>query len=351
MYNFLYACISDTLPLYIYLAAVSLFAVILTVRDKNAAIKQKRRIKERTLLIVSVLGGSVAMLITMLITHHKTKHLKFMVGIPVIIVLQVIIFIFALDTSLSVNHYTINTPKIDAPVKLALVADLHSCDYGKGQKKLINAVLNERPDIIFLVGDIFDDDLPPDNTIEFIEGIAGKAPCYYVSGNHEFWSSKADKFKDIILSYGIEVLEGTYADIELKGQKIRICGIDDPATNSYPSRAIRYADQLRNLKEAATTEAYTILLAHRPELIEEYLPLNMDLVLSAHAHGGQWRIPFVLEHGLFGPHQGWFPEYGNGVFLFDNTTMIISRGLAKESTPIPRIFNRPEIVIITLEPK
>ena len=72
-----------------YLAAISLLAVILTIRDKSAAKKYKWRIKERTLLIVAALGGSVAMFMTMRAIRHKTKRAKFMVGIPAIIVLQI----------------------------------------------------------------------------------------------------------------------------------------------------------------------------------------------------------------------------------------------------------------------
>jgi len=334
---------------YVYLAAVSVIAVILTLRDKRAAKKHEWRVKESTLLTVSAIGGSAAMLLTMLTIRHKTKHTKFMAGIPVIIVLQVVIYIFVFNANLSINYYTVNSDKIDGPVKLALVTDLHSCDYGRGQNKLISALLNEQPDAILLAGDIFDDYLPSNNTIEFISGIGDKAPCYYVSGNHEFWSCRADEFKDILISYGVKVLEGTYEDINPRGEKIRICGIDDPDTDYYRSRAIPYAYQIKNLNGASSAEVYTILLAHRPDRITEYLPLNVDLVLSGHAHGGQWEIPLILKNGLFAPNQGFFPKYTNGEYLFENTKMIVSRGLAKESTVVPRIFNQPELVIITLE--
>jgi uncharacterized membrane protein YsdA (DUF1294 family) len=77
----------------IYLAAVSLLALIITIHDKNAARKKVRRVKERTLLIISVLGGSVAMLLAMLAIRHKTRHKKFMIGIPLIIICQVLIII------------------------------------------------------------------------------------------------------------------------------------------------------------------------------------------------------------------------------------------------------------------
>jgi predicted MPP superfamily phosphohydrolase len=91
-------------------------------------------------------------------------------------------------------------------------------------------------------------------------------------------------------------------------------------------------------------------LSHRPERIDELLPLKPDLVLSGHAHGGQWRIPVLLENGLLSPNQGLFPIYSNGEYFFGETKLLVSRGLARESTRvIPRVFNRPEIVIITLK--
>ncbi|MDR2525489.1 MAG: DUF1294 domain-containing protein [Oscillospiraceae bacterium] len=74
--------------LVIYLAFLSLFAVLITVRDKRAAKTGRWRTKESTLFLISAMGGSVAMLVTMKVIRHKTKHAKFMVGIPVMIVLQ-----------------------------------------------------------------------------------------------------------------------------------------------------------------------------------------------------------------------------------------------------------------------
>jgi predicted MPP superfamily phosphohydrolase len=335
----------------IYIATVSLFAVILTFRDKKAARKSARRVKERTLITVSIFGGSVAMILTMLAVRHKTRHKKFMVGIPLIIIVQAAIIVFVLNSSLSVSRYNIETEKIGEEIKLALITDLHSCDYGDGQRELISVIDAERPNVILLCGDIFDDVLPPENTTELIQYISGKYPCYYVTGNHEFWSGQADEFKAILESYGVKVLEGTSEVLEIGGEKIRISGIDDPDTDRYPSRSVPYAEQISRLSEEITADdLFTILLSHRPERMDELLPLNPDLVLSGHAHGGQWRLPMLLENGLLSPNQGLFPKYTNGEYLFDNTILLVSRGLARESTRvIPRIFNRPEIVIIILK--
>jgi predicted MPP superfamily phosphohydrolase len=332
-----------------YFAVISLLAVILTVKDKNAARKGAWRVRERTLLAVSILGGSAAMLVTMLIVRHKTRLAKFMVGIPLIILAQIAVFVFVFNTSMTVSHYIVDSDKIDGQIKLALVTDFHSCDYGDGQRKLLDAIDAEQPDAVLLCGDIFDDKLPNGNTIQLIEGVAANYPCYYVAGNHEFWSGKADELKDILVSYGVTVLAGTSEVFEVRGAKISIGGIDDPHTDRYASRAPSYAEQLETLAASINREMFTVILSHRPERMEDFLALEPDLVLSGHAHGGQWRIPFVLENGLFAPNQGLFPKYTNGEYFFGNTELIVSRGLARESTAVPRIFNHPELVVITLE--
>jgi len=337
----------------IYIVAISLLAVILTIRDKDAARKNAWRVKERTLLAVSVLGGSAAMLITMFLVRHKTRRFKFMVGIPLILLIQVVILMFVFNSNLSIRYYPVETDKISGQVKLALITDLHSCDYGDGQMELIHAIDAEHPDAVLLCGDIFDDGLAPENAVELIQDVSGKYPCYYVSGNHEFWSRKADEFKAILESYGVKVLEGTSEILTINGDRIRISGIDDPDTDKYPSRSLSYNAQITRLsKEQADSGVFTILLSHRPERIDELLPLKPDLILSGHAHGGQWRLPKLLENGLLSPNQGLFPKYTNGEYVFGNTTMFVSRGLARESTKvIPRIFNRPEIVVLTLGEK
>ena len=336
----------------IYLAAISLISVIFTIRDKNAARKNARRMKERTLLAVSVAGGSAAMLLTMLVVRHKTRHKKFMFGIPVIILFQIVIIAFVFNSSLSVSRYDVETDKISGQIKLALVTDLHSCDYGDGQRELINAIDAERPDAVLLCGDNYDDRKPSDYTTHLVRAISEKYVCYYVSGNHD----TEDEYKIIVETYGVIVLEGMSEILEVGGDKICIAGIDDPDVERYAnagritSRSEPYAEQLSRLSEELIgNELLTILLSHRPERIDEFLPLKPDLVLSGHAHGGQWRLPMLLENGLLSPNQGLFPKYTNGKYFFGDTILIVSRGLARESTAvIPRIFNRPEIVIVTL---
>lgn len=254
---------------------------------------------------------------------------------------------YATNDDLRVVHYGVATGKLSEVVRFAVIADLHSCRYGSGQSELLAAVEAQEPDAVFLVGDIFDDDLPRDNAEKVVDALARRYPCYYVSGNHEYWSKEVDELKTIVREAGVTILEGNSTRLELKGQLIDLCGVDDPTYIGIQTMEKQLETAHEEMMEVRQGESDypAILLAHRPELIGSYLPYGYDLVLSGHAHGGQWRIPKLLN-GLIAPDQGLFPPYAGGRYEFGNTTMIVSRGLARESTWVPRVFNRPELVIV-----
>ncbi len=276
-----------------------------------------------------------------------------------------LLLIFALDPRLLVRTYKIEDEKINAPIRIALITDLHSCRYGKKQANLIETVHQQAPDLIFLVGDIFDDILDDTNTKFFIEEITKQYPCYYVTGNHEYWAGKErfDEQMEILHKNGVHILSGRTEVKNISGVNLRICGINDPEVykvevdiadnpQEYFRRDLNseadFIRQLEQVSESVSATEYTILLSHRPEYFETYSKYPFDLILCGHAHGGQWRIPFLLN-GLYAPHQGMFPEYAGGLYEAENNKMIVSRGLARETTYIPRIFNRPELVIIDLK--
>ena len=227
-------------------------------------------------------------------------------------------------------------------VRCVLVTDLHSCYYGKNQKNLIERIDKENPDIIFLGGDIFDDKIDDDNAVIFLEEISKEYICFYVSGNHEYWSERCDEMKDKVRSLGITVLEGDCETIEINGKTIDVCGVDDPTrlTNS------QFKEQLNKAYAKTSEDHYKILLTHRPEQTDFYALYDYDLILSGHAHAGQIRIPFI-NIGIYAPNQGLFSKYVSGIYTLENgSRLIVSRGLARESTPAPRFFNHPEIVVI-----
>ena len=147
------------------------------------------------------------------------------------------------------------------------------------------------------------------------------------------------RFRNLVLNKG-DVLE-------INGQRISLCGVPDPyamINEDAPDTEVQLA-QTMALTEAGT---FTVLMAHRPELSDKYAAAGFDLVVSGHAHGGQVRIPGLLN-GLYAPNQGLFPSYAGGEYRIGEMTLVVSRGLARESTRLPRVFNRPELVIIELK--
>lgn len=266
-----------------------------------------------------------------------------------VIILLLIPIMNGLDFSLLIRRYTVDTDKLDSTVRIALITDLHSCRYGNEQQELIEAVDSQNPDLVMLVGDIFDDKLSDINTEVFLEDVSAKYPCFYVSGNHEFWSGSAafDEKMAIIERYGIKRLSGELEKIEVNGQTVAVCGVDDPAVSRLASddNTVTFSEQLERVRELAQSGEFTVLLSHRPEYFELYMQGGFDLVLCGHAHGGQWRIPYILN-GLYAPNQGLFPKYAGGEYFSEDAEMIVSRGLARESTVVPRFYNRPELVIV-----
>ncbi len=265
-----------------------------------------------------------------------------------VLIALIVFVLLGLNRKLKVVTYNIETEKITNKTKIAVITDLHSCKYGENQVDLINAIEKENPEVILLVGDIYDDVMPNENTSIFLEAMSKKYPMYYVTGNHEYWSDDINGILSLVQSFGITILEGTSDTININGEEINICGTTDPDVVGYTENGLNVRQQLDNLNAVSQNGNYTILLAHRPELIDTYRQYNFDLVVSGHAHGGQWRIPIILN-GFYAPNQGFLPKYAGGEYVFEGMNFIVSRGLAKESTRIPRFYNRPEVVIVEVE--
>lgn len=257
--------------------------------------------------------------------------------------------LLALDVRLAVRKYTLESDKITAPVRLAVLTDFHGCDYGSGGATLLSAVEAARPDAILLVGDMFSADGDADDELEVLRRLAVLAPAYYVTGNHEYWEYSVPGLLARIAETGVVVLDQSHETLLLNGQVINLCGVPDPCARDYANLP-GTEDQLSLAAAGIAPEGFTILLAHRPELIETYAATGaFDLVVSGHAHGGQIRIP-LLVNGLYAPNQGWFPAYAGGHYTVDGTELIVSRGLSTQAQMhIPRVFNRPELVIVDVQ--
>ena len=266
--------------------------------------------------------------------------------LPVLAIL-VILTLIALDERLILRIYTVASPKLTAEVRLAVVTDFHSSDNADDVAAMVASCT---PDAVLLVGDLFDDDTqnrPPERTLSLMRQLSAQYPCYYVSGNHEAWTGEMDALYQQTEDAGVTVLRMSSGVLTVRGQRIALCGIPDPYEMVF-SGAPDTEEQLRQTMENVDSADFTVLLAHRPELLAKYAQFPLDLVVSGHAHGGQVRIPGVLN-GLYAPNQGWFPKLAGGAYTQDGTTLIVSRGLAVR-TRLPRIFNRPEVVLVRCVP-
>lgn len=273
----------------------------------------------------------------------QKKHWWILPALAILVILTLI----ALDERLILRTYTVVSPKLTAEVRLAVVTDFHSSD---NADDVVAMVASCAPDAVLLVGDLFDDDIanrPTERTLSLMRQLSALYPCYYVSGNHEAWTGEMDALYQQTGEAGVTVLRMSSGVLTVRGQRIALCGIPDPYEMVF-SGAPDTEEQLRQALEDVDSADFTVLLAHRPELLAKYAQFPLDLVVSGHAHGGQVRIPGVLN-GLYAPNQGWFPKLAGGAYTQDGTTLIVSRGLAVR-TRLPRIFNRPEVVLVRCLP-
>lgn len=277
--------------------------------------------------------------------HIKEKNIYLFIISYVMILL--LFTSFATSQKLLIRHYTESTEKLTEPIRIAVITDLHNTLYGEHQSELINATKEQNPDFICFVGDLINSINHINGAIDLISALTIEYKCYYVSGNHEFWSKNCNNFKEKLRFYGVTVLEGTTASIHIRDNDLKICGIDDPEiSEELGHRDQDWNEQLDKCNKN-TGKIYSILLSHRPERVQDYDKCSFDLILSGHAHGGQFRIPLFLN-GLYAPNQGFFPKYAGGRYTLSNSIMIVSRGLVRNSAP--RVFNRPELVIIDIDP-
>ncbi len=273
----------------------------------------------------------------------RKKHWWILPALAILVVLTLI----ALDERLILRTYTVTSPKLTAEVRLAVVTDFHSSDNADDVAAMTASCA---PDAVLMVGDMFDDDTqnrPTERTLSLMRQLSALYPCYYVSGNHEAWTGEMDALYQQTEEAGVTVLRMSSGVLTVRGQRIALCGIPDPYEMVF-SGAPDTEEQLRQALEDVDSADFTVLLAHRPELLAKYAQFPLDLVVSGHAHGGQVRIPGVLN-GLYAPNQGWFPKLAGGAYTQDGTTLIVSRGLAVR-TRLPRIFNRPEVVLVRCVP-
>lgn len=275
------------------------------------------------------------------------KRRVFVLIIAAVLVLALLIWLLWANSSPAATQVTVASgalPEAFEGFKIAHVSDLHNAVFGRKNEKLLSLIRAAKPDIIAITGDLIDSrHTDIDSALAFVEAAAEIAPVYYVTGNHES-RLDFDEIEPRLIAAGARVLRNEAEDIGRGGERIRLAGIDDPSfIRTGGTAEERAAAELEQLGDGGGT--FTVLLAHRPELVEVYAEYGAGLVLSGHAHGGQVRLP--LLGGLYAPGQGLLPEYDSGLYSLGETQMVVSRGLGNSVAPL-RVNNRPELVIVTL---
>ncbi|WP_249275149.1 metallophosphoesterase [Terribacillus saccharophilus] len=278
------------------------------------------------------------------------KKIKKRFLFTLIAIIALVFFFYFQNNSIVITESTISSKRIPASFndyKIVQLSDLHSKTFRNRQNVLVEKVSNTNPDLIVFTGDLVDSkNYNEDTSLNLIRELIHIAPIYFVTGNHEWWSGKFDILEKELNDIGVKVLRNTNDVISKGHEKIQIIGIDDPAyvDDSYRERTIT-EEAIEDSIEGMEDDYFKILLSHRPEFLSVYSKYGIDVVFSGHAHGGQVRIPFV--GGLVAPNQGFLPKYTAGKHDLDNTSMFVNRGLGNSKIPL-RIFNRPEIIVLTL---
>ena len=275
---------------------------------------------------------------------------KKIIGVLAGLILVLIVWTAWGNTALELNTYTISSRELpDAfdGYRIAQVSDLHNAEFGEENQRLLNMLREAEPDMIAITGDLIDSrKTNVAIALAFAKEAVKIAPCYYVSGNHEARVSEYQDLKTGLETAGVTALDDAQVKIDASGESITVIGVNDPSFSAdYLAGDAAVMDEKLSAL-AAEDAGFTILLSHRPELFNTYVSHDMDLVLSGHAHGGQFRLPLI--GGLVAPNQGLFPKYDAGLYSEGDTNMIVSRGIGNSIIPF-RFNNRPEVVLIELK--
>ena len=283
----------------------------------------------------------------------KQKYIKLAVTLSIVIV--IILFCNFQNKHLETTHYTYAAEQLGADLegyRIVQISDLHNAKFGKNNQKLVDRIRECEPDMIVLTGDLVDSNhINVDRAVQFVDEIVKICPVYYVTGNHEYWLEKSeyDELMSGLADAGVVILDNQVVEISRGDAKFRLVGLDDRSL-SDGTLGMLLKDQAGQKEETADNEnsgekELTVVLAHEPQYLARYASAGVDLVLSGHAHGGQFRLPFV--GGIVAPDQGFLPEYTAGEYYMNGTEMIVSRGLGNSVIPV-RLFNYPEIVCVEL---
>ena len=280
--------------------------------------------------------------------HTKTHH--FWRNLAVLAVLLGV-YLYWGNSSIETDEATFTSGALPAGFdgcRIVQLSDLHGKSFGENNERLYAAVRAARPEYIFITGDLVDrrTENPTVYAGETGAALSAIAPTYYVTGNHEWGHGTAavEEIKRTLRENGVTVLSNEFVPLLRNGDSIVLAGIDDP--NGYADQEA--PEELAQEVYAAYGDSFWLLLAHRNDRFAgEYSLLGADLTLSGHGHGGIWRLPFT--DGVFGTQRNLFPTHSAGFYTDNGETVFVHRGLGNSPRIVPRILNRPQVAVITLE--
>lgn len=249
--------------------------------------------------------------------------------------------------------------------RIVQLTDIHSVRNAKQGELIYEKVVSANPDMICITGDLVDSAYygtygveGEAETLRLLERITDIAPTYMVYGNHEMVlldNPNENAFKKAVEDLGVEIINNKIIKIYAPNGEdyIRIAGVQDPSTVYKNARYAfintngkRVEAMLDTVTLGIKNEEFVLLLSHRPEYMEMYDQYPVDVCLTGHAHGGQFRLPFL--GGIYAPGQGFFPKYTKGVYETADLEMYVGTGIGNSTIPL-RIFNPPEIVTVVLD--
>ena len=269
----------------------------------------------------------------------------------------ILVWIMLYDSSrFVVQNYQVSDGRIKKHSRAVVLADLHNKRYGRNNEALIKAIREQKPDFIFVAGDI--PTAKPGRSLEpalqLLEVLVKEYPVYYGNGNHEYrmklypetYGDMAKRYGQALGDMGIEPLVNSHAVLPEYGLTIYGLEIDREYYRRFriPKMDLDY---LHHTLGQVSEELYTVLLAHNPDYFPQYAAWGADLVLSGHVHGGVVRVP-VLNRGVIAPSLRLFPKYDGGIFKEGRSTLVISRGLGMHTIPI-RLFNPAELWVVEFD--
>lgn len=254
-----------------------------------------------------------------------------------------------LDDRLETTHYLMESPEIPEEFngfRILQFSDLHA-DSIPG---LVDEIRNEAPDIIVSTGDLVHDKGSYAQGVRICKRLLEIAPVFAVSGNHDLWRADYNELERELTDIGVKTLHNERVELQKGNAKIGLSGIDDPFSrdNARIKQTIK-----QSLRDLPKYDGYDILLFHRANLLDLLKNHGFDLILSGHMHGGQFRLP-LGGRGVISPKSSWnssklfFPKYFAGHYNSKKTQMIVNRGVGNPMI-IPRLFNRPELTVVTLK--